>query len=144
MAQSSVYFQRSRIMKKSVLAAAVATLLAIALMVLTAGEVAAQGPDALPFSNNYRRPNISPYNQLQANLFNPLASQNVYQQMVLPQLQQQQQQIEQMRQSKQIRGLGNQVQQIQRSTTMRQVDEMIRPTGHASTYQNLSHFYPQR
>jgi hypothetical protein len=27
---------------------------------------------------------------------------------------------------------------------MRQIDETIRPTGHASTFQNLSHFYPQR
>ena len=71
---------------------------------------------------------------------NPL----LYQQIVQPQLQQQQQQIEQLRQGKQIRGLGNQVQQIQRSTSMQQVGEMIRPTGHASTYQNLSHFYPQR
>ena len=144
MAQSSVYFQRSRIMKKSVLAAAVATLLAIALMVLTAGEVAAQGPGALPFSSTYRRPNLSAYNQLAQQNFNPGAAQNVYQQTVLPQLQIQQNQIEQMRQGKQIGGLQNQVQQIQRSTTMRQVDEMIRPTGHASTYQNLSHFYPRR
>jgi len=34
------------------------------------------------------------------------------------------------------------VQQIQRSTAGRQIDETIRPTGHASTFQNLSHFYP--
>ena len=101
-------------MKKSVLAAAVATLLAIALMVLTAGEVAAQGPGALPFSSTYRRPNLSAYNQLAQQNFNPGAAQNVYQQTVLPQLQIQQNQIEQMRQSKQIGGLQNQVQQIQR------------------------------
>ncbi|MEI8227733.1 MAG: hypothetical protein WCH77_05655 [Planctomycetota bacterium] len=139
-------------MKKSVLAAAVATLLAIAFMVLTAGDAAAQSPSNLPFSNIYKRPAVSPYTLLgnanannggvngQTGGINPL----LYQQIVQPQLQQQEQQIEQLRQGKQIRGLGNQVQQIQRSTTMRQVDEMIRPTGHASTYQNLSHFYPQR
>lgn len=140
-------------MKKSVLAAAVATVLAIVFMVLTAGDAAAQSPSNLPFSNIYKRPTVSPYTLLgntnTANSgmpggmgggVNPL----LYQQIVQPQLQQQEQQIEQLRQGKQIRGLGNQVQQIQRSTTMRQVDEMIRPTGHASTYQNLSHFYPQR
>ena len=140
-------------MKKSVLAAAVATLLAIVFVVLSAGDAAAQGPGNLPFSSIYKRPAVSPYTMLgntstansgmpggQGGGVNPL----LYQQIVQPQLQQQQQQIEQLRQGKQIRGLGNQVQQIQRSTSMRQVDEMIRPTGHASTYQNLSHFYPQR
>jgi hypothetical protein len=40
--------------------------------------------------------------------------------------------------------LQNQVQQIQRDTRTRQIDETIRPTGHASTYQNYSHYYPQR
>jgi hypothetical protein len=40
--------------------------------------------------------------------------------------------------------MQNQVQQIQRDTRGRQIDETIRPTGHASTYQNLSHFYPRR
>jgi len=138
-------------MQKSVLAAAVATLLAIVFVALSAGDAAAQGPSNLPFSSIYKRPTVSPYTILgNANAanggvngqggINPL----LYQQIVQPQLQQQQQQIEQLRQGKQIRGLGNQVQQIQRSTSMRQVDEMIRPTGHASTYQNLSHFYPQR
>jgi hypothetical protein len=39
--------------------------------------------------------------------------------------------------------LQNQVQQIQRDTTSRQVDESIRPTGHRATFQNLSHYYPQ-
>ncbi|MEI7781018.1 MAG: hypothetical protein WCJ18_03725 [Planctomycetota bacterium] len=140
-------------MTKSVLAAAVVTLLAIVVMALTAGDADAQSPGGLPFSNIYKRPAVSPYTMLgntsSANSgmpggmgggVNPL----LYQQLIQPQLQQQQQQIEQMRQGKQLGGLQNQVQQIQRSTSMRQVDEMIRPTGHASTYQNLSHFYPQR
>ena len=63
---------------------------------------------------------------------------------ILPRLELERQQVEQMRQRKQIGGLTNQVQQIQRGTGMRQIDETIRPTGHASTFQNLSHFYPQR
>jgi hypothetical protein len=39
--------------------------------------------------------------------------------------------------------MQNQVQQIQRDTSARQLDESIRPTGHRATFQNLSHFYPQ-
>lgn len=116
-------------------------------------EAMAQGAGrgaALPFSNIYKRPAVSPYTMLgntgfgnvngQTGGVNPL----VYQQLIQPQQQQQEQQIEQLRQRKQIGGLQNQVQQIQRGTGMRQIDETIRPTGHASTFQNLSHFYPQR
>jgi hypothetical protein len=95
----------------------------------------------LPFSNTYRRPALSPYNQLQQNMFNPLASQNMYQQQIQPQLQIQQQQIEQMTQRKQMQKLQNQVQQIGRDTTGRQVDESIRATGHRATYMNYSHYY---
>lgn len=104
----------------------------------------AQGNGQLPFSNYYSRPTISPYNQISNYAANPQQFQNVYQQMVLPQLQQQQQQLTQLQQGRQINKMQNQVQQIQRDTRGRQVDETIRPTGHASTYQNLSHFYPRR
>lgn len=101
------------------------------------------GNASTPFSTIYRRPAISPYNQLQQNTFNPLQNQNVYQQQVMPLVQQQQQQIELMDQSRRVNKIQNQVQQIQRSTTSRQVDETIRPTGHASTFMNYSHFYPR-
>ena len=37
-----------------------------------------------------------------------------------------------------------QVQQMQQSPQGRQINETIRATGHASTYMNYSHFYPQR
>jgi hypothetical protein len=40
--------------------------------------------------------------------------------------------------------LQNQVQQIQRDTSARQIDESIRPTGHRATYMNYSHFYGPR
>jgi hypothetical protein len=112
--------------------------------VSAATATAQQGQGNLPFSTIYRRPTISPYNQIGNYAQNPLQFQNVYQQMVVPQLQQQQQQIEQLRQSRQMSKMQNQVQQIQRDTTSRQVDESIRPTGHRATFQNLSHFYPQQ
>jgi hypothetical protein len=96
----------------------------------------------LPFTNtNYRRPTVSPYMNLQQMGTNPLTAQNVYQQMVQPQVQQQQQQIEQMSQRRQMSKLQNQVQQIGRDTTGRQIDESIRATGHRATYMNYSHYY---
>ena len=104
----------------------------------------AQGNSQLPFSNMYSRPAVSPYMQLQQQGLNPLQNQNIYQTMVQPQIQQQQQQLQQLQQARQINKMQNQVQQIQRDTRGRQIDETIRPTGHASTYQNLSHFYPVR
>ena len=87
---------------------------------------------------------MSPYFSLQQQAVNPVQNQNIYQTMVQPQLQQQQQELEQIAQRRQMGKLQNQVQQIQRDTSARQIDETIRPTGHASTYQNLSHFYPRR
>jgi len=104
----------------------------------------AQGNAPLPFANIYSRPTVSPYLQMQQQGMNPLQNQNIYQTMVQPQVQQQQQQLQQLRQARQISSMQNQVQQIQRDTSARQIDETIRPTGHASTYQNLSHFYPRR
>jgi hypothetical protein len=109
-----------------------------------ASTAAAQGNGQLPFSNMYSRPTVSPYLQLQQQGMNPLQNQNIYQTMVQPQLQQQQQQLTQLQQARQMNKMQNQVQQIQRDTRGRQIDETIRPTGHASTYQNLSHFYPRR
>jgi len=118
-----------------------------------AGIAAAQGPAKPPFSNIYSRPAVSPYTILatsgqgngggingQTGVQQPL----LYQQIIQPQLQQQQQVIEQQSQTRQLGRLQNQVQQIQRDTSARQINETIRPTGHASTYQNLSHFYPRR
>jgi len=96
----------------------------------------------LPFSSTYRRPAISPYNNLSTFANNPNVSSNIYQQIVMPLQQQQQQQVQQLQQGRQLGKLQNQVQQIQRDTTSRQVDESIRPTGHRATYMNYSHFYP--
>ena len=127
---------------------AAAGLLAVSIL---PSDARAQGPGggSLPFSNIYQRPVLSPYSALGFNAGNVQntmggGAANIYQNQILPRLELERQQVEQMRQRKQIGGLNNQVQQIQRDTRMRQIDETIRPTGHASTFQNLSHFYPQR
>jgi hypothetical protein len=126
---------------------AAAGLLAVSIL---PADARAQGPGggSLPFSGVYRRPVLSPYSALGFAAANTNAlgggAANIYQNQILPRLELERQQVEQMRQRKQIGGLTNQVQQIQRGTGMRQIDETIRPTGHASTFQNLSHFYPQR
>ncbi len=125
-----------------------AGLLAISML---PADALAQGPGggSLPFSGIYKRPVMSPYTALGFAAMNPVAmgqggTADIYQNQILPRLELERQQVEQMRQRKQIGGLNNQVRQIQRDTRMRQIDETIRPTGHASTFQNLSHFYPQR
>lgn len=106
------------------------------------GAGGAGGGGELPFTNStYRRPTVSPYMQLQQQGYNPLVNQNIYQTLVQPQVQQQQQQIEQLSQRRQMSKLQNQVQQIGRDTSSRQLDESIRPTGHRATYMNYSHYY---
>ena len=123
------------------LAAAVAV---AAMATLAAGNSQAQGPGERPFENTYRRPAVSPYMQIQQQGLNPLQNQNIYQTMVQPQIQQQQQQIEQLDQRRKMGQMQNQVSQIQRDTSARQIDPTIRATGHSSTYMNYSHYYPQR
>jgi len=115
----------------------------IAATSLSVSSAQAQQGRELPFSQQYRRPSISPYNQLNTFGSNPLLMQNVYQQQIQPQMQQQQQ-IEQLSQRRQMQKLQNQVQQIGRDTTGRQIDESIRATGHRATYMNYSHFYQMR
>jgi hypothetical protein len=107
----------------------------------SAGAGAGGAKATLPFANNYRRPAVSPYMQLQEQGFNPLQTQNIYQTQVQPRMQQEQQQIEQLSQRRQMGRLQNQVQQIGRDTNSRQIDESIRPTGHRATYLNYSHYY---
>ena len=108
----------------------------------SAGRTGAGGGGELPFaSSTYRRPVVSPYNNLSTFQANPYMAQNVYNQQIQPLLQQQQQQIEQLSQRRQVAKLQNQVQQIGRDTTARQVDESIRATGHRATYMNYSHYY---
>jgi len=103
----------------------------------------AQSPSSKPFQDIYRRPTVSPYLQLQQQGMNPLQNQNIYQTQVQPLMEQQRQQIEMLNQRRQLGRVQGQVTQIQQSSQARQIDETIRPTGHASTYMNYSHFYPQ-
>ena len=105
------------------------------------GQSQAQGPGNKPFESTYRRPSVSPYNQLTQQGMNPLQNQTVYQTQVQPQIQQQQQQIEQLKQGRQMQQVQAQVANMNSPRT-RQLDESIRPTGHASTYMNYSHYYP--
>lgn len=119
-------------------------------VVAAAAEAMAQGPT--PFSTTYQRPAVSPYTMLGTagastggggvnpgtGTMNPL----VYQQLIQPRFAQEQQLVSSIQQNRQINQLQNRVSQIQRDTSARQVNEGIRATGHASTYQNLSHFYP--
>ncbi|MEI8070186.1 MAG: hypothetical protein WCI09_01225 [Planctomycetota bacterium] len=128
----------------AVIRAALVGSFAVALVLSATAEVAVAQDRSLPFSNIYTRPVVSPYSMLSSQANNPLmVNPNVYQTQVLPQLQQQRQQQTLLTQNKQIGGLQNKVQSIQRSTSARQIDEMIRPTGHASTFMNMSHYYPR-
>jgi len=128
-----------------------AVIVAAVVTIGVADKAAAQAPNTLPFSNVYKRPTVSPYtmmggagagggiDQFGGAIASPAM---IYQNQILPQLQQQQQEQSLLRQNRQIGGLQNKVQQIQRNTSGRQIDETIRATGHASTYLNLSHYYP--
>lgn len=116
----------------------------------TGGIAVAQGPQQaqqgngnLPFSNMVRRPSMSPYMALgfQGNNAETGGTLGAMQGLVRPQQQQFKQQQVASRQSRQLSQLQGQVRQIQRpqgGTTI----ETIRATGHASTYMNMSHFYP--
>ena len=119
----------------------VATAAVVIGSLVAAGEGVAQSPNNKPFQNTYRRPALSPYNQLTQQNMNPQQGQTIYQTAVQPQLEQQRQQIEQLQQRRQISQVQSQVANMN-SPRSRQLDESIRPTGHASTYMNYSHYYP--
>jgi TolA-binding protein len=130
-------------------AVCIAMLAAIAVTVGMGGEAWAQG--GMPHGSTYRRPAVSPYTMLaqpgaagagggvsQNGTFNPL----VYQQLIQPRFDQESGTVTQMQQGRQLNNLQGRVQQIQRDTSSRQINETIRSTGHTATFQNLSHFYP--
>jgi hypothetical protein len=110
---------------------------------LAQGPAGPGGPANMPFSNIARRPTMSPYLALgfQGNNPDTGGTLGAMQGIVRPQKQQFLQQQAAMRQSRQLSQLQGQVRQIQRtpgSTTY----QTIRATGHASTFMDLSHFYP--
>jgi hypothetical protein len=121
----------------------IATTVACGLLA-AAGPASAQAPGQKPFQDIYRRPAVSAYNQIANFGDNPQMAGNIYQQIIMPQQQQQRQQLELIEQGRQVGKIQGQVKQMQQSSQTRQLDETIRPTGHASTYMNYSHYYPQR
>jgi hypothetical protein len=121
-----------------------------AIGMLASGEASAQGPAGFqsaggnaPFSTITRRPSISPYMGLAFQGNNPTTGGTLgaMQGLVRPQQQQFAQQQQAARQSRQLSQMQGQMRQLQRPTGGANV-QTIRATGHASTYMELSHFYP--
>ena len=102
-----------------------------------------QGGGTAPFSNITRRPSISPYMGLAFQGNNPTTGGTLgaMQGLVRPQQQQFAQQQQSARQSRQLSQLQGQVRKIQRPAGGTTV-QTIRATGHASTFMEMSHFYP--
>jgi hypothetical protein len=123
---------------------------AFAIGMLACGEASAQGPagfqasgGSTPFSNITRRPSMSPYMGLAFQGSNPQTGGTLgaMQGLVRPQQQQLAQQQQSARQARQLSQIQGQVRNLQRPTGGATV-QTIRATGHASTYMDLSHFYP--
>ena len=120
-----------------------------ALGILLSAVATAQGPGGMqgggnmPFSNVTRRPSISPYMGLAFQGNNPETGGTLgaMQGLVRPQQQQIAQQQQVARQSRQLSQLQGQMRKIQRPTGGTEI-QTIRATGHASTFMEMSHFYP--
>ena len=117
--------------------------------VFISAVASAQGPGGMqgggntPFSNITRRPSISPYMGLafQGNNPDTGGTLGAMQGLVRPQQQQFAQQQQVARQSRQLNQMQGQMRNLQRpagGTTI----QTIRATGHASTFMEMSHFYP--
>ena len=128
----------------------IATLVAVCFCSVFVSAVAtAQGPGGMqgsgnmPFSNITRRPSMSPYMGLAFQGSNPQTGGTLgaMQGLVRPQQQQFAQQQQSARQSRQLNQMQGQMRQIQRPAGGSTI-QTIRATGHASTYMNMSHFYP--
>lgn len=102
-----------------------------------------QGGGNVPFSNITRRPSISPYMGLAFQGNNPETGGTLgaMQGLVRPQQQQFAQQQQSARQSRQLNQMQGQMRQIQRPAGGTSI-QTIRATGHASTFMQMSHFYP--
>ena len=116
--------------------------------VLLCAVANAQGPGGTqggntPFSNIVRRPSMSPYMGLAFQGSNPQTGGTLgaMQGLVRPQQQQFAQQQQAARQSRQLNQMQGQMRQIQRPAGGSTI-QTIRATGHASTFMDMSHFYP--
>ncbi len=133
----------SRGMTMATMAATCACVVFLSAVANAQGPGGMQGGGNVPFSNITRRPSISPYMGLAFQGNNPETGGTLgaMQGLVRPQQQQFAQQQQSARQSRQLNQMQGQMRQIQRpagGTTI----ETIRATGHASTFMNMSHFYP--
>ncbi len=133
----------SRGMTMATMAATCACVAFLSAVANAQGPGGMQGGGNVPFSNITRRPSISPYMGLAFQGNNPETGGTLgaMQGLVRPQQQQFAQQQQSARQSRQLNQMQGQMRQIQRpagGTTI----QTIRATGHASTYMNMSHFYP--
>ena len=134
-------------MKRGVKMATIAATFACG--VLLSAVATAQGPGGVqgggntPFSNITRRPSVSPYMGLAFQGNNPTTGGTLgaMQGLVRPQQQQFAQQQQAARQSRQLSQLQGQMRNG-RQTAGGTTIQTIRATGHASTFMELSHFYP--
>jgi len=123
--------------------------LAFACGILLSAVATAQGPGGMqgggnaPFSNITRRPSVSPYMGLAFQGNNPTTGGTLgaMQGLVRPQQQQFAQQQQAARQSRQLSQLQGQMRNSQRAAGGTTI-QTIRATGHASTFMEMSHFYP--
>ena len=140
---------RSRHISRACIFALTASLGGLGIWLGSAGTAAAQGPTgpqgsgSMPFSNNVRRPTMSPYMGLAFQGSNPQTGGTLgaMQGLVRPQQQQFVQQQQAARQSRQLNQLQGQMRNIQRPAGGSTI-QTIRATGHASTFMDMSHFYP--
>ena len=133
----------SRGMTMATMAATCACWVFLSAVANAQGPGGMQGGGNVPFSNITRRPSISPYMGLAFQGSNPQTGGTLgaMQGLVRPQQQQFAQQQQVARQSRQLNQMQGQMRQIQRpagGTTI----QTIRATGHASTFMEMSHFYP--
>ena len=133
----------SRGMTMATMAATCACWVFLSAVANAQGPGGMQGGGNVPFSNITRRPSISPYMGLAFQGSNPQTGGTLgaMQGLVRPQQQQFAQQQQVARQSRQLNQMQGQMRQIQRpagGTTI----QTIRATGHASTFMDMSHFYP--
>jgi len=133
----------SRGMTMVTMAATCACVVFLSAVANAQGPGGVQGGGNVPFSNITRRPSISPYMGLAFQGSNPQTGGTLgaMQGLVRPQQQQFAQQQQVARQSRQLSQMQGQMRQIQRPAGGSTI-QTIRATGHASTFMNMSHFYP--
>jgi len=121
-----------------------AAAIVVGLCVAAAATGAWAEDGGMPFSNTYRRPSVNPMTMMGTgfggDFDNVAATGLVYQQLVQPRNQQEQQFITQMQQGRALNTLQGRVSQSERRVTA-QFQQVIRPTGHSSTFMNRSHYY---